>query len=119
MAETLTAVEAELARLGAENARLLRLLKLKYKTARHFTVTITDDSLTMERRQDQISTEAALDGFYVLRAPVPASDLNAPGVVAACKNLKYVSGTSGRSNPMTWTCARCSTGWKNASKRTC
>ena len=56
MAETLTTVEAELARLGAENARLLRLLKLKYKTARHFTVTITDDSLTMERRQDQIST---------------------------------------------------------------
>ncbi len=62
----------------------------KYKTAKHFTVTITDDSLTMERRQDQISTEAALDGFYVLRTPVPASDLNAPGVVAAYKNLKYV-----------------------------
>jgi hypothetical protein len=62
----------------------------KFKTAKHFTVTITDDSLTVERRQDQISAEAALDGFYVLRTPVPASDLDAPGVVAAYKNLKYV-----------------------------
>jgi hypothetical protein len=62
----------------------------KYKTAKHFTVTITDDSLTMERQQDQISTEAALDGFYVLRTPVPAGELDAPAVVAAYKNLKYV-----------------------------
>ena len=44
----------------------------------------------MERRQDQIEEEAALDGFYVLRTPVPASDLDAPGVVSAYKNLKYV-----------------------------
>jgi hypothetical protein len=61
-----------------------------YKTAKHFAVTITDDSLTIERRQDQIDAEAALDGFYVLRTPVPASELDAPGVVAAYKNLKYV-----------------------------
>src|SRR5207245_5780282 len=32
----------------------------------------------------------ALDGFYVLRTPVPADELDAPGVVAAYKNLKYV-----------------------------
>ena len=31
----------------------------------------------------------ALDGFHVLRTPVPASDLDAPGVVSAYKNLKY------------------------------
>ena len=35
-------------------------------------------------------SEAALDGFYVLRTPVPASELDAPAVVAAYKNLKYV-----------------------------
>jgi hypothetical protein len=62
----------------------------KYKTAKHFTVTITDDSLTVARRQDQIDAEAALDGFYVLRTPVPAAELDASGVVAAYKNLKYV-----------------------------
>src|SRR5712671_1992429 len=44
-----------------------------YKTARHFAVTITDTTLTTERRQDQIDAEAALDGFYVLpRSPSPA-----------------------------------------------
>jgi hypothetical protein len=61
-----------------------------YKTAKHFDLTITDDSLDVARRQDQIDAEAALDGFYVLRTPVPADELDAPGVVAAYKNLKYV-----------------------------
>ena len=62
----------------------------KYKTARHFTVTITDDSLAVTRKQAQIDEEAALDGLYVIRTPVPASDLDAPAVVSAYKNLKYV-----------------------------
>jgi hypothetical protein len=60
-----------------------------YKTAKHFAVTITDASLAVTRKQDQIDAEAALDGFYVLRTPIPASDLDGPAVVAACKNLKY------------------------------
>ena len=61
-----------------------------YKTAKHFAVTITDDSLDVARRQDQIDAEAALDGFYVLRTPVPADELDAAAVVTAYKNLKYV-----------------------------
>jgi hypothetical protein len=62
----------------------------KYKTAKHFHVAITDDSLNVTRRQDQIDAEAALDGFYVLRTPVPAAEMDAPGVVTAYKNLRYV-----------------------------
>jgi hypothetical protein len=62
----------------------------KYKTGKHFAVTITDTSLAVERRQDQIDAEAALDGFYVLRTPVPAAELDAAAVVTAYKNLKYV-----------------------------
>ena len=62
----------------------------RYKTGKHFAVTITDTTLTIERRQDQIDAEAALDGFYVLRTPVPADELDASAVVAAYKNLKYV-----------------------------
>jgi hypothetical protein len=62
----------------------------KYNTGKHFEVTITDTSLAVARRQDQIAAEAALDGFYVLRTPVPASQLPAAGVVTAYKNLKYV-----------------------------
>jgi hypothetical protein len=74
------------AQIGVEVGKVIS----KYKTGKHFTVTITDDSLTMTRRQDQISAEAALDGFYVLRTPVPAAELDAPAVVSAYKNLKYV-----------------------------
>jgi hypothetical protein len=61
-----------------------------FKTAKHFAVTITDTTLAIERRQDRIDAEAALDGFYVLRTPVPAAELDAPAAVAAYKNLKYV-----------------------------
>ena len=61
-----------------------------YKTGKHFAVTITDTTVAVARKQDQIDAEAALDGFYVLRTPVPASDLDAPAVVTAYKNLKYV-----------------------------
>ena len=61
----------------------------KYKTGKHFNLTITDTSLTVTRSQAQIDEEAALDGFYVLRTPIPAAELDAPGVVTAYKNLKY------------------------------
>jgi hypothetical protein len=62
----------------------------RYKTGKHFAVTITDTTLAIERRQDRIDAEAALDGFYVLRTPVTAGELDAAGVVTAYKNLKYV-----------------------------
>src|SRR5271169_1901263 len=72
--------------IGVEAGKVIS----KYKTAKHFTVTITDTSLAVTRRQDQIDAEAALDGFYVLRTPVPADELDAAAVVTAYKNLKYV-----------------------------
>ena len=61
-----------------------------YKMGKHFEVAITDDSLTVQRRQDQIEEEAALDGIYIIRTPVPPGELDAAGVVTAYKNLKYV-----------------------------
>jgi hypothetical protein len=62
----------------------------RYKTGKHFTVTITGTSLAVARKQDQIDAEATLDGFYVLRTPIPAAELDAAAVVTAYKNLKYV-----------------------------
>jgi hypothetical protein len=62
----------------------------RYKTGKHFDVTIADTSLAITRKQDQIAAEAALDGLYVLRTSVPASHLGAPGVVTAYKNLARV-----------------------------
>ena len=49
----------------------------RYKTGKHFAVTITDDSLAITRKQAQIEEEAALDGFYVIRTPIPASEMDA------------------------------------------
>jgi hypothetical protein len=72
--------------IGVEAGKVIA----KYKTAKHFQLTITDTTLALERRQDHIDAEAALDGFYVLRTPVPAAELDAPAVVTAYKNLKYV-----------------------------
>jgi hypothetical protein len=61
-----------------------------FKMAKHLKLTITNTTLTIERRQDQIDAEAALDGIYVLRTSVPADHLDAPGIVAAYKNLANV-----------------------------
>jgi hypothetical protein len=62
----------------------------KHKMAKHFEVTITGTSLDVQRRQDQIAAEAAPDGIYVIRTPLPAETLDTAAVVTACKNLKYV-----------------------------
>ena len=62
----------------------------KHKMAKHLAPTITEDSLAVERNQDQIQAEAALDGIYVIRTPVPDGELDAAGIVTAYKNLKYV-----------------------------
>jgi len=62
----------------------------KHKMAKHLQVTITDTTLAVTRRQDSIKAEAALDGIYVIRTPVPQAGLDAAGVVTAYKNLKYV-----------------------------
>ena len=62
----------------------------KYKMAKHLDVTITDTSLDVQRKQDQIDDEARLDGIYVIRTPLPAAELGAAGTVTAYKSLKYV-----------------------------
>ncbi|MGH3468783.1 MAG: IS1634 family transposase [Thermocrispum sp.] len=61
-----------------------------YKVGKHFQVTITDTSLAIERKHDQIAAEAALDGIYVLRTSLPADTLDTTGVVLGYKNLAHV-----------------------------
>jgi hypothetical protein len=62
----------------------------RYKTSRHFHVTITGNSLAVTRKHDQIDADAALDGLYILRTRIPPGELDTPGVVAAYQNLKYL-----------------------------
>jgi hypothetical protein len=60
------------------------------KVAKHFRITITDDTLSFTRDHAAIATEAALDGFYVLHTGVPADALNAADTVRAYKSLARV-----------------------------
>jgi hypothetical protein len=62
----------------------------KYKMAKHFDYTITDTSLAVQRRHDQIAAEAARDGIYLLRTTVDATELDAAGIVEGYKNLANV-----------------------------
>jgi len=62
----------------------------KYKMAKHLTYQITDTTLTYQRNQTTIATEAALDGIYVIRTSVPAHTLDTPATVTAYKNLAHV-----------------------------
>lgn len=59
----------------------------KRKVKKHFQLTIADERFEYSRKQEQIAEEAALDGFYVLRTSVPATDLSAPEVVRSYKAL--------------------------------
>jgi hypothetical protein len=99
-AELLAATEAALApiqtavqagRLAGADKIGLRVGRVlgRYKMAKHFTVTITDATLSVVRNAAGIAAEAALDGIYVLRTTVGA-DVAAAGVLTAYQNLAAV-----------------------------
>jgi transposase len=62
----------------------------KYKVAKHFLLEIRDDRFSYQLRQDQIAAEAALDGIYVVRTAVPATELSAEDTVRSYKKLSNV-----------------------------
>ena len=104
------------AAIGVEVGKVIS----KYKTGKHFEVTITDDSLTVARRQAQI--DAGSRPGRVLRAahPRPRRRTGRPRRGDRLQEPQIRrTGLPARSNPTTWTCARSSTGWKNASRHTC
>jgi transposase len=61
----------------------------RYKVKKHFQVNITDDTLTYQRKHEQIAQEAELDGIYVIRSGrIDPEQLAATGIVRAYKQLK-------------------------------
>jgi transposase len=62
----------------------------KHKVGKHFKVTITDDNLQYERKRESISSEAVLDGFYIVRTSVSEKTLSAEQTVTAYKDLSHV-----------------------------
>ena len=92
----------------------------KYKMAKHFDYRITDTSLAIQRRHDQIAAEAALDGIYVLRTNVarrPSS--TPPGWSSATRTWPTSNATSASSKPTTWTCGPSTTASTTGSAPTC
>jgi len=101
--ELLAATEKELAPIAAATRRERRPLRGRdsialrvgkvinhYKMAKHFTLEITDESVTFTRNTEDIAAEAALDGIYVLRTSLPTDSLPTDDVVARYKNLADV-----------------------------
>ena len=62
----------------------------KYKVGKHFKLTITSANFKYERKEEQIKTEAALDGFYVVRTSLPVRTLTAEDTVSTYKKLSVV-----------------------------
>lgn len=62
----------------------------RYKMKKHFQLEITDTSFSFARKVEQIKTEAALDGIYVLRTNATAKQIQTTEVVRSYKQLKEV-----------------------------
>jgi transposase len=62
----------------------------KYQVAKHFKLTINDDSFSFEVKEDSVSQEAALDGIYVVRTSLPEQRLSADDTVRSYKLLSQV-----------------------------
>jgi hypothetical protein len=62
----------------------------RYRVKKHFALNITDTNCSFSRKTEQITAEAALDGIYVLRTPVPDEHLDTPDIVRSYKQLKEV-----------------------------
>jgi len=101
--ELLAATERELEKIAAATARATRPLRgsaqiglrvgrvaNKYKVAKHFEMTITEEGFTYTRKTEAIRAEAALDGLYVIRTDVPAEEMSAEQAVRNYKSLSVV-----------------------------
>lgn len=101
--ELLQATEQELNKIVAATQRSVNPLQGKdaigvrvgkvinrFKMAKHLSYEITDDSFNYQRNIDSITTEARLDGIYVIRTSVGAELLTAPETVSAYKSLSQV-----------------------------
>jgi len=62
----------------------------RYRMKKHFELEIADGHFAYRRKSDQINSEQALDGIYVLRTSLPADRLESAEVVSAYKDLQHV-----------------------------
>jgi transposase len=72
--------------IGVEVGKIIN----KKKMAKHFALTIMDDTFTFERNEEKIRSEAAIDGLYVIRSSVEKTRMTDQELVANYKNLEMV-----------------------------
>ena len=73
-------------RIGVRVGRVVN----KYKVAKHFELQIEAHRFDFHIREDSVSSEAALDGIYILRTPLAARDMDSAQVVRSYKSLSQV-----------------------------
>ena len=101
--DLLAATERDLSRIAAQVRRRHAPLRGRaeiglaagaiidaHKMAKHFALSITDDSFAYSRKPDSIAREARLDGLYVIRTSLPAETMSADDAVRAYKDLARV-----------------------------
>jgi len=101
--ELLRATEKQLEKIRAATQRKRRPLRCKkeiglavgkvlghYKMGKHLQLTIEEDRFDGQRKLASIEREASLDGIYVIRASVLASQFTSQQVVATYKSLSTV-----------------------------
>src|SRR5580700_9932130 len=102
-AELLAATEKELARIAARVQRARSPLRgaaaigqavgavlRRRHMAKHFQISITEDTFSFAQTPRSIAAEAALDGIYVIRTNLPATQSDAAATVRAYKSLSGV-----------------------------
>lgn len=62
----------------------------QYKVAKHFELDIRDDALSFQRKPESIAAETALDGIYIIRTSVPATQMDSADCVRHYKSLANV-----------------------------
>ena len=87
-----TATQRDKRRLTGQDKIGLRVGKVigKYKMAKHFELDIAETSFSYRRKPESIAAEAALDGLYIVRTSLPATELDATQTVRAYKSLSAV-----------------------------
>lgn len=101
--ELLQATEKELEKIAVATKRVknplrgageigVRVGKVfnRFKMAKHFEKSITDESFVYHRNLEKITSEAALDGIYVIRTSLKKEDLSAEEAVRTYKDLAKV-----------------------------
>ena len=73
-------------RIGVRVGRVVN----KYKVAKHFELEIEAHRFDFRIREDQVKSEAALDGIYILRTPLAVREMDSAQVVRSYKSLSQV-----------------------------